>query len=144
MGIEKEIPPQSPEKKRKSESGGLVYFIEEVAKPGEEGAMKIGYSATPPRRRQLLQTGNSQRLVIWGTVPGTKEDEARLHGHLREDWIHLEWFRLTPQVEANVRMCLRVGSVPGELLLGQEVGSHANDGYVAVQALLRGSSPGEE
>ncbi len=83
-----------------------VYFIGDRA----QGVVKIGKSNKPSQRFQSLQTDNPQSLQILGTIllptehaAWTKESELHAKfGHLR---IQGEWFRLAPDLEAEIAGC---------------------------------------
>lgn len=77
---------------------GYVYLIgvESAAdNPILQFAVKVGFSTNPEARVAELQTGNPMKLCLHAKIPGTRDDEARLH----EKYAHLnilqEWFRPT-------------------------------------------------
>lgn len=65
-----------------------VYFIQ----AGEGGAVKVGYSKDPQRRRCDLQTGHASRLTIRALYDGSAADEERLHYRFRHYRLDGEWF----------------------------------------------------
>jgi hypothetical protein len=67
----------------------MIYFIKDTGTQ----AIKIGYSAKPPRRVGDLQTGNPHKLVLLGTVGGKKADEEALHVKFAQYRLEGEWFR---------------------------------------------------
>jgi hypothetical protein len=69
--------------------GHMIYFIQDSATQ----AIKIGLAKKPRKRLSTLQTGNSQTLVIVGTIPGTAKDEALLHVKFAEHRLRGEWFK---------------------------------------------------
>lgn len=78
-----------PERSRRST--GFVY----VAKCGKYH--KIGYSKTPERRVESLQTGNPEPVVLVGTIEGTKDTELQLHQQFHAKRVRGEWFELTDE-----------------------------------------------
>jgi len=79
--------------------GGYVYFIQGAV----GGPIKIGWSQDVDKRVAELQTGNPEPLSVINMIPGTKNDERRLHdllGHLR---ISGEWFMDHPDVRRWTR-----------------------------------------
>lgn len=56
---------------------------------------KIGYTASDPAKRiKSLQTGNPSRIELIGTVPGSYEEEDRLHVRFAAKRVSGEWFAL--------------------------------------------------
>jgi len=104
-------PPLSPVEPAKQKKG-FVYFIAEKDEDGGDIAIKIGYSGKPWKRRKGLQTGNSKRLETLLQVPGTEQDEARLHALLSRHNIHLEQFRPHEEVYQAMEWCRQFNSVP--------------------------------
>jgi hypothetical protein len=78
-----------------------VYFVQ----AGEDGPIKVGWTANPPRRFAVLQSNHYEELRILGTYRGSRADEALLHLELAEHRIRGEWFRPTPEVLAVVTRC---------------------------------------
>lgn len=66
---------------------GDVYFITD----GE--AIKIGYSGSAGVRLKALQSSHPKPLRILHTIPGSMDDERRLHRQFEHLRIHGEWFR---------------------------------------------------
>lgn len=65
---------------------GFVY----IADAGE--LVKIGWSKWPPDRIHQLQSNISSKVTLFGFVPGTKDDERRIHSLLLA-WRHRgDWF----------------------------------------------------
>lgn len=62
---------------------------------------KIGFTEKSPESRvQALQTGCPFPISIEAYSDGTRDDEARLHGHFATQRVAGEWFRMTPaQIE---------------------------------------------
>jgi hypothetical protein len=75
----------------------MVYFIhDDVAT-----AIKIGYSTNVKQRLADLQTSSSTKLVLLGVMPGSMNDERRLHAKFER--LHGEWFRVTPELLEFIR-----------------------------------------
>lgn len=69
---------------------GFVYFI--ACEPME--AVKIGYTSSNPfSRMSSLQTGCPSPLKLLAFVPGSLDDERRLHECFQPLHIQGEWFR---------------------------------------------------
>lgn len=83
----------------KPDAMGVVYLVSEVGN-GFMEAVKVGWtSKTPPESRMGdYQAGNPRKLVMLGTLPGTKADEAALHQRFIEHNILGEWFRPAPEL----------------------------------------------
>lgn len=54
--------------------------------------VKIGYSVNPEARVGELQTGNPRQLYLVAKMPGTEEDERRIHAKFIHKNIIGEWF----------------------------------------------------
>jgi hypothetical protein len=66
-----------------------IYFI----RASNSKRVKIGFTEGDPQSRlSILQTGSPEPLVLIGSVPGTRQDECRLHERLRALNIGGEWF----------------------------------------------------
>lgn len=74
--------------KKKKELEGYVYFIQAQ----DSLAIKIGFAVDVESRLKTLQTGNSERLEVVGTVPGCIADEKALHAKFSLDHKRGEWF----------------------------------------------------
>lgn len=66
----------------------MIYFVREEL----SGRVKIGYAADPAKRVAELATGSPGPLVLMGTVPGERQEEATLHAHFAQWRRHREWF----------------------------------------------------
>jgi hypothetical protein len=65
-----------------------VYFvIDENMK-----RLKVGTSVNPKKRLRSIQTGNADRLVIYGTVQGDRHFEKQLHNEFAQHRLNGEWF----------------------------------------------------
>lgn len=88
---------------------GFVYFLVTGR------SVKIGFSMNPFARAFAMKTGMSERIETMCATAGTKRDEARLHGLLKEHHVKGEWFHRTAEVEkvialaATGRLAVRVG-----------------------------------
>lgn len=56
------------------------------------GPTKIGFAADVEARIRGLQTGNPDQLHLITSIPGTLEEETRIHRHLRKERVRGEWF----------------------------------------------------
>lgn len=65
---------------------GFVYFL----RAGD--FVKIGWSQNPRKRIQSFTTGNPHKAELLGSVPGTLEDEKRLHAVFGDIRHRREWF----------------------------------------------------
>lgn len=77
---------------------GYVYLITEALPGGALRYAKIGYSVNPKKRVAELQTGNPRTLVLLYMMPGTEEDERRMHREFASDNVLAEWFMITPSL----------------------------------------------
>jgi len=93
-----------------------VYFIQ------CEGFVKIGYSHSPIRRLDAIQTSNPFACRLLGTVAGGSAVELELHQALAEHRHVGEWFRLTPEVRAIIDGLLQGASNVIHLTPKQEAG----------------------
>jgi hypothetical protein len=92
---------------------GYVYFI---GPPGLSGHVKIGWARCPPARLTVLQTGSPERLILYASFTGSREDGRQMHrefAHLRKKG---EWFNYDHDL-----MLLIIG-------LGADYDLHHNDG----------------
>jgi len=76
---------------------GWVYFIQGTISKN----IKIGHT-TKTMRQRLRGIQSSDPLVVLKTIPGTKEDESRLHIAFRDAHSHREWFRPTEALLAYI------------------------------------------
>ena len=67
----------------------------------DKGPVKIGYSHRPPSRLKEIQTGNPNKLAIWGSISVkdklvAKAIEKIIHSHLKTNDLHAhgEWFNI--------------------------------------------------
>ena len=71
-----------------------VYFIQQ----GDNGPIKIGYSADPQRRLQSLSTASPYPLRLLGVVDGDMALEQALHHRFADHQLEGEWFAPTPDL----------------------------------------------
>lgn len=83
MGAEKQVTKGGRMKPR-------VYLVSCVA----TGLTKIGYSKSPDSRIRALQTANPSRLLYWGSIEATREDERWYHRFFEPEHVRGEWFAL--------------------------------------------------
>lgn len=65
-----------------------VYFIQ----AGVGGPIKVGVSVDPISRMAQMQTGMPETLRLLAFIPGTRDDERKLHDRLARHRIRGEWF----------------------------------------------------
>lgn len=74
---------------------GRVYLLQDG-----QGRVKIGWTdGDPESRAAACQTGNADRLIILGSIPGDRRVEGALHSmfsHLKVRDERTEWFLLKP------------------------------------------------
>ena len=75
----------------------MVYFIYEQ----NRDRVKIGYSADCEQRRKAMQTGNSDKLILFREIEGTTGTETKFHRRFARQRIYhddsaSEWFILAP------------------------------------------------
>ena len=77
---------------------GYVYIIR------CQGFIKVGVADDPYARLVTLQTGNPFKLELMRFFASIDPyaEERELHELLRNDHERLEWFRLTPKLEAVI------------------------------------------
>ncbi len=81
-----------------------IYFVQD-----DEGAIKIGYTTTDPKRRlAALQTAAKKALVLIGSVRGTTQTERELHARFAGHRLRGEWF--SSAIEADVRQLLEANA----------------------------------
>lgn len=81
----------------------MIYFTQDSGNLN----IKIGYTGRegddPAETRKMeYQTGNSNRLVVLATMPGTLRDEAILHARFAEHCAAGEWFKPVPEIIAMI------------------------------------------
>jgi hypothetical protein len=77
----------------------MNYFVRCVS----SGLYKIGYTGNQDQRLRDLQSMNGGGLEFLGAIPGSRQDETRVHqrfAHLRR---HGEWFEAGKELVAFVR-----------------------------------------
>jgi len=76
----------------------MVYFIQ----CGNDGPIKIGKSIDPVRRLQILALSAPSKLRLLATIPGSRDEESRLHRQFAEDRLYGEWFHPSPALLALI------------------------------------------
>lgn len=66
-----------------------VYF----ARAAKSGLIKIGFSTTPDKRLQAIQTDNGDTVSLILTVPGRRAEERAFHVRFNDNRERGEWFR---------------------------------------------------
>jgi hypothetical protein len=74
-----------------------VYFIQ-----AESGPVKIGIALDPKQRLAGLQISHFERLTLLAAAPGGIRLETQLHRRFAHLQIRGEWFRFTPEIEAEI------------------------------------------
>lgn len=82
-----------------------VYFIGNVV----ERKLKIGFSDDPFGRRDQLQTGCPFKLSVYGTIPGDKSTESKLHERFKYLRQSGEWFYLSDELWEFVMLAATYG-----------------------------------
>lgn len=72
-----------------AEEQSCLYFIRQ----GSSGPIKIGRASSPHRRREELQGGNHEQLVLLAYFAGGARVERLAHEAFSELHIRGEWFR---------------------------------------------------
>lgn len=70
----------------KQSQTGFVYILR------DKDQVKIGFSKNPRNRIATLQNNSGRALRVAACIPGTLEDEQRLHARFSTYRIHGEWF----------------------------------------------------
>ncbi len=83
----------------------MTYFIHDEF----SGAVKIGHAKNPRRRMELFQTGNPNKLVLLGSIPGGEWVETEIHDHFKSAHLRGEWFRATTGVLRQIDNILQNG-----------------------------------
>ena len=73
----------------------MVYLITDR----KNNKCKIGYSGAPEKRLLQLQTGNPFQLSLEKTIPGTIEEEFRIHKIFEFYRLEGEWFELSEGIK---------------------------------------------
>ncbi len=77
--------------------------------------VKIGFSTDPTRRVREITTKVPYEITTLLTVPGTMQDEKRLHRALERFRINGEWFAYRSEIAALMARCMAFGKVMFEL-----------------------------
>lgn len=72
-------------------SRGYVYMFEAHPRVGE-WIYKIGFTTNVAVRMRSIQTTCPYQLELYHSLPGSKDDERRLHRLLAAERMHGEWF----------------------------------------------------
>lgn len=70
-----------------------IYFVRRAS---GAGAIKIGCSVAPERRRQQLEIAVGAPLVIIASLPGSMDQEGAVHSLFWHDHLGGEWFSWSP------------------------------------------------
>lgn len=85
---EREAAKRAKQEEAKQKRKGQVYFIQQ----GEDGPIKIGYSTTPEKRLQSLNTASPYPLYLRAVIEGGKKLEQELHERFAAYKMDGEWF----------------------------------------------------
>jgi len=75
-----------------------VYFVADRT----QGAVKIGYSASPQARLSNLQTSTPSKLELLVAIEGDLQTERQLHKRFANYRLTGEWFRLAGDLAAYI------------------------------------------
>jgi len=78
---------------------GFIYIV----RAGEDGPVKIGYSADPDRRISKIQTDCPHRLSVLATGDADRYPEKQLHARFASARTVGEWFNPIPEILALAR-----------------------------------------
>lgn len=81
---------------RVPKSAYYVYF----ARAGD--MVKVGCSTRPATRLTEIGEWIPFKIELVATVKGAFDLESDLHAYFADSWSHLEWFRITPKIEAVI------------------------------------------
>lgn len=87
----------------------LIYFLRPV---GERGPFKIGSSVLPVNRLKAYQIWSPVMLELAAACVAHPRTEQFLHRHFLAAWLHGEWFKWTPEIQAVVDHIDEHGRVP--------------------------------
>jgi DNA-binding XRE family transcriptional regulator len=76
----------------------MVYFIQ-----AKNGPIKIGYTKSVITRLQSLQTSNTEKLIVLGTIKGDAKKEKNIHEKFKHLRISGEWFKSDPELLSFIR-----------------------------------------
>lgn len=82
-----------------SDTFATCYFI-----GADTGPVKIGYSVDVAARMASMQAGSPVLLRILAIAPGGAAREAAYHQQFADLRLHGEWFRRTPEIEAEIAL----------------------------------------
>lgn len=85
--------------KEKKKWTSCVYFIY----CEKENLVKIGFTRYLERRFNNLKTMSPSKIVLLGSIEGTKLTEEKLHAKFNKSRAHGEWFRLTKSLSRYLR-----------------------------------------
>ena len=90
-----------------------IYIISKIN--SDQGPVKIGYSHHPPSRLKELQTGNPDKLTIWGSISFKEKTPAELtekilHKYLKDNNFNAngEWFNINVFTALKIFECFPI------------------------------------
>jgi hypothetical protein len=87
----------------------VVYFVHSPAR----NHVKVGTTDDAKARMTSLQTANSDRLVLLGTIPGGRREESSLHAKFALQRVHGEWFLYDDFVRSEIEYLLAKAAALG-------------------------------
>jgi hypothetical protein len=76
----------------------MIYFMG----PEDLTLVKIGHTINMESRMQIHRTTIPVKIVVHGVMPGSYQDEQRLHRRFKAHHSHGEWFHLTPGIREYI------------------------------------------
>ena len=90
-----------------------IYIISKIN--SDQGPVKIGYSHHPPSRLKELQTGNPDKLTLWGSISFKEKIPAELtekilHKYLKDNNFNAigEWFKINVYTALRLLECFPI------------------------------------
>ena len=106
-----------------------IYLISKIN--SDQGPVKIGYSHHPPSRLKELQTGNPDKLTIWGSISFKEKKPAELtekilHKYLKDNNFNAngEWFNINVFTALKIFECFPISK--GDLNKAASVSKDGN------------------
>lgn len=111
----------APRLDKKALDRGFVYFIW----AGEQ--IKIGFSRNPFARARSLSTGVPAPVSAIAGVPGSRQDEARMHKAFHRWHRHGEWFEACPELIDIMMRSIADGKLQFDTRKSAETRSNSHD-----------------
>ena len=97
---------------------GHIYFLQ------AHNRVKIGYTRDFKSRLRGLQTSCPEKLECVLLLPGSREDERRIHSRLSEHRAHGEWFFYSAPVRHFIKWMSESTVMPREAQLSLPFDNH--------------------